>query len=129
MPKITTMTDEGLRVDYVDNFVTFFNGGNMSKITPLYDKVLIKPMKPEEVSAGGIIIPDSAREGSIQGEVIAVGEGRINPDGSITPLKVKVGDRVIYPKNKFDATHITVEGEDLMVLREPEIVGIINLEV
>jgi chaperonin GroES len=124
--KVTTITGDGkVSEQYINDSVTFYTGGNMG-ITPLYDRVLIKPSKPEEVSSGGIIIPDTAREGSIRGEVIAVGEGRLNQDGTITPLKVKVGDSVIYSKNKFDASNIVVDGQEFVVMREMEIIGIVQ---
>jgi chaperonin GroES len=124
--KVTKITGDGkVSQQYINDSVTFYTGGNMG-ITPLYDRVLIKPSKPEEVSSGGIIIPDTAREGSIRGEVIAVGEGRLNQDGTITPLKVKVGDSVIYSKNKFDASNIVVDGQEFVVMREMEIIGIVQ---
>jgi chaperonin GroES len=124
--KVTTITGDGnVSEQYINDSVTFYTGGNMG-ITPLYDRVLIKPSKPEEVSSGGIIIPDTAREGSIRGEVIAIGEGRLNQDGTITPLKVKVGDSVIYSKNKFDASNIVVDGQEFVVMREMEIIGIVQ---
>ena len=68
-------------------------------LTPLYDRVLIRPIKPEEVTTGGIIIPDTVKEKPIHGEVLAIGEGRMLPDGKIEPLRVKVGDIVVYSKH------------------------------
>lgn len=124
--KVTTITGDGnVSEKYINDSVTIYKGGNMG-ITPLYDRVLIRPSKPEEVSSGGIIIPDSAREGSIRGEVIAVGEGRLNQDGSVSPLKVKIGDTVIYSKNKFDASNLMIDGEEFVVMREMEIIGIVQ---
>jgi chaperonin GroES len=124
--KVTKITGDGkVSQQYINDSVTIYKGGNMG-ISPLYDRVLIKPSKPEEVSSGGIIIPDTAREGSIRGEVIAVGEGRVNQDGTISPLRVKVGDNVIYSKNKFDASNIMIDGEEFVVMREIEIIGIVQ---
>lgn len=124
--KVTTITGDGnVSEQYINDSVTIYKGGNMG-ITPLYDRVLIRPSKPEEVSSGGIIIPDTAREGSIRGEVIAIGEGRLNQDGSVSPLKVKVGDTVIYSKNKFDASNLMIDGQEFVVMREMEIIGIVQ---
>lgn len=99
-------------------------------ITPLYDRVIVKPEKPEEVTAGGIIVPDVTKDKPIQGEVIAIGEGRLTNDGNIIPLKVKVGDKVIFSKNGgWDAVPIHIHinyGEELLILKESEIVGIVN---
>lgn len=98
------------------------------KLKPLYDRVLIKPIEPESVTSGGIIIPDTAQEKPIHGEVMAVGEGRMLPDGKIEPLKVKVGDIVVYSKHGgYDAVPIKVNyGEEMLVIKESEIVGILN---
>jgi len=96
--------------------------------TPLYDRVLIRPIKPEETTTGGIIIPDTAKEKPIHGEVLAVGEGRILQDGTIAPLRVKVGDIVVYSKHGgYAAVPIQVNYDDeLLVIKESEIVGIVN---
>lgn len=126
MAKVTAFHGDGrVQETYINDNLTIYKGGNMG-ITPLYDKVLIKPFEPEQYTAGGIIIPDTARDASIRGEVLAVGDGRINTDGSLVPLKVKVGDIVIYSKNKFDASNISINGEDFIVLRESDIIGIVN---
>jgi chaperonin GroES len=96
--------------------------------TPLYDRVLIRPIKPEETTTGGIIIPDTAKEKPIHGEVLAVGEGRILEDGTTAPLRVKVGDIVVYSKHGgYTAVPIQVNYDDeLLVIKESEIVGIVN---
>lgn len=100
------------------------------EITPMYDRVVIKPIQPEEVTAGGIIIPDSAKEKPIQGEVIAVGEGRITNEGNIIPLRVKVGDKVVFAKNGgYSAVPIQIHisyGEELLIIKESEIVAIVK---
>lgn len=97
-------------------------------ITPLYDRVLVKPIKPEEVTAGGIIIPETSQDKPIQGEVVAVGEGRITNEGNLIPLKVKVGDRVIFSKNGGYygvPYHIHINhGEEFLIIKESEIFGI-----
>jgi chaperonin GroES len=98
------------------------------EITPLYDRVLIRPIKPDSKTAGGIIIPDTAQEKPIQGEVVAVGEGRITNEGNLIPLKVKVGDKVIFSKNAGYTGvpyHIHVNyDEEFLIVKESEIFGI-----
>lgn len=98
------------------------------EITPLYDRVLIRPIKPEEFTSGGIIIPDAAQEKPVHGEVLATGEGRIIHDGSLVPLKVKIGDKVIYSKHGgYGAVPVQANyGEELLIVKESEIVGILN---
>jgi chaperonin GroES len=126
MGKITEFHADGTKKEtYINNTLTLHKGGNMN-ITPLYDRILIKPFEPEQYTAGGIIIPDTARESSVKGEVVATGEGRVVQDGSLTPLKVKVGDIVIYSKNKFDASNLLIDGQEYIVMRETDIIGIVN---
>ena len=97
----------------------------MAKITPLYDRVVVKPAEEaEEKTPSGIIIPDTAKEKPSEGEVVAVGEGRLLENGEIKPLKVKVGDRVIY--SKYAGNEFVVDGEELIVLREDDILAIIQ---
>ena len=97
----------------------------MAKIKPLYDRVVIKPAEEaEEKTPSGIIIPDTAKEKPSEGEVIAVGEGRILENGEVKPLKVKVGDKVIY--SKYAGNDIVVDGEELIILREDDILAIIE---
>lgn len=93
-------------------------------IKPLYDKVLIQRVASEQKSAGGIIIPDSAQEKTQIGLVKATGSGKINSDGSLRHLIVKVGDRVLF--GKFSGTEIKFENEDYLIIREDEILGIIS---
>ncbi|MBK3332989.1 co-chaperone GroES [Persephonella atlantica] len=97
----------------------------MAKIKPLYDRVVVKPAEEaEEKTPSGIIIPDTAKEKPSEGEVIAVGEGRLLENGEIKPLKVKVGDKVIY--SKYAGNEFVVDGEELIVLREDDILAIIE---
>ena len=93
------------------------------KVKPLYDRVLVKRYEPEEVK-GGIIIPDTAREKPMEGEVVAVGEGKLLEDGTLRPLKVKVGDRVLV--GKYAGNEVEIEGVEHVVVREEEILGIIE---
>ena len=93
-------------------------------IRPLHDRVVIKRMEEERTSAGGIVIPDTATEKPIRGEVIAAGKGKINESGEVRPLDVKVGDKVLF--GKYSGTEIKVDGEDLLVMREDDIMAIIE---
>ena len=93
-------------------------------IRPLHDRVLVKRSEEERVSKGGIVIPDTAAEKPIQGEVIAAGNGKILEDGTVRPLDVKAGDKVLF--GKYAGTEIKVEGEDYLVLREDDIVAIVE---
>ncbi|MDT7924182.1 MAG: co-chaperone GroES [Chlorobiota bacterium] len=94
------------------------------KLTPLYDRVVIKPAPPEEVTKGGIIIPDTAKEKPQQGEVVAVGKGKLTEDGKLIPLQVKVGDQVLF--GKYAGTEVTIDGEEYLIMRESDIYAIIN---
>jgi len=97
----------------------------MANIKPLYDRVVVKPVEEaEEKTPSGIIIPDTAKEKPSEGEVVAVGEGKLLENGEIKPLKVKVGDKVIY--SKYAGNDIVVDGEDLIILREDDILAIIE---
>jgi chaperonin GroES len=92
--------------------------------TPLHDRVAIKPMDQEEKTLGGIIIPDTAKEKPMQGKVIAVGKGAKDKDGNIIPLDVKVGDKVLY--GKWGGTEVKVNGQEFIIMKESDIMGIIN---
>jgi chaperonin GroES len=92
-------------------------------IRPLHDRVLVKRVKEEEKTKGGIIIPDSAKEKPVQGEVIAVGNGKVLDDGSLRKLEVKPGDTVLF--GKYSGQEIKVDGEELVILREDDIVGVV----
>lgn len=92
------------------------------KFRPLHDRVLIKRIESEEKTASGIIIPDSAQEKPIQGEVIAIGSGSRTEQGQIIPMDVKIGDRVIF--GKWSGTEVKVNGEELLVMKESDIMGV-----
>ncbi len=94
------------------------------KIRPLYDNVVVKRHEQEAVSAGGIVLPGSAKEQPNQGEVVAVGEGAILENGEIRSLQVKVGDTVVF--GSYTGNTIKVDGEELMIMRENEIFGVIG---
>ncbi|UCC90498.1 MAG: co-chaperone GroES [Dehalococcoidia bacterium] len=91
------------------------------KLKPMADRVLVKPIEREEVTKGGIVLPDTAKEKPQEGEVLAVGDGRLSEDGKRIPLDVKVGDRVIYAK--YGGTEIRIEDEELIILRESDILA------
>ncbi len=92
------------------------------KIRPLHDRVIVKRLEEEERTSGGIIIPDTAKEKPQQGKVVAVGKGRFLENGQIVPLIVKEGDRVLF--SKYAGTDVKVEGEELLIMREDDILGI-----
>ena len=94
------------------------------KIRPLHDRVVIRRMEEETTSAGGIVIPDSATEKPAQGEVIAVGNGKITDSGDVRPLDVKVGDKVMF--GKYSGTEVTFDGEELLIMEEKDIVAVID---
>jgi chaperonin GroES len=95
-----------------------------TNIQPLHDRVIVKRIEESEQLRGGIIIPDSAKEKPQEGEVIAVGEGKYKEDGSRQALDVKVGDRVLF--GKYSSSEIKIDGEELLIMREEEILGIIK---
>jgi chaperonin GroES len=94
------------------------------KIRPLQDRLVVKRLAEEEKSKGGIIIPDTAKEKPIEGEVIAVGNGKFNDEGTLRPLDVKKGDRVLF--GKYSGTDIKIDGVEHLILREEEVLGIIE---
>ena len=95
------------------------------KIRPLYDRVVVKRIEEEgETVQGGIIIPDSAKEKPQEGEVLAVGQGKRLDDGKLVPLDVKVGDKILF--GKYSGNEIKIEGEECMIMREDEILGVID---
>ncbi len=94
------------------------------KIRPLGDRILLKRVEEEEKSKGGIIIPDTAKEKPQEGRVIAVGKGKVLEDGKVVPLEVKAGDRVLF--GKYAGTEVKIEGEEHLIVREDDILGIIE---
>jgi chaperonin GroES len=94
------------------------------KVTPLYDRVLLKRLEEKEVKKGGIIIPDTAKEKPQEAEVIAVGKGRVNDDGKVVPLEVKKGDRVLV--GKYSGTEVKIDDVEHIILREEEILAKID---
>ena len=93
------------------------------KFRPLQDRVLVRRIEEEEKTKGGIIIPDTAKEKPMEGEVIAAGPGARGDDGALHPLDVKVGDRVLF--GKWSGTEIKIDGEDLVVMKESDIMGVV----
>ncbi len=94
------------------------------KIRPLQDRVIVKRLEEEQKTAGGIIIPDTAKEKPQKGEIVAAGPGKRNEDGKVTPLDIKAGDKVLF--SKYAGTEIKVEGEELLMMREDDIMGVIE---
>lgn len=94
------------------------------KIRPLHDRVLVKRLEEERKTASGIVIPDTAAEKPDQGEIIAVGAGKILDDGKVRPMAVKAGDRVLF--GKYSGQTVKVEGEEYLVMREEDIMGVVE---
>jgi chaperonin GroES len=94
------------------------------KFRPLHDRVVVRRIDAEEKSAGGIIIPDTAKEKPQQGEVIAVGPGARDEDGKLTPLDVKAGDTVLF--GKWSGTEVKIDGEELLIMKESDIMGVLE---
>ena len=94
------------------------------KIRPLQDRVIVKRLEEEGKTKGGIIIPDTAKEKPQEGKVIAVGKGKITEDGKVIPLDVKVGDRILF--GKYSGTEVKIEGEEHLIMREEDILGVIE---
>jgi chaperonin GroES len=94
------------------------------KIRPLHDRVIIKRLEEERTSPGGIVIPDTAAEKPIKGKVIAVGKGKILESGEVRPLDVKVGDNILF--GKYSGTEVKVDGEELLVMREEDVMAVIE---
>ena len=94
------------------------------KLRPLQDRVLIRRVEPEAKTAGGILIPDTAQEKPMEGEVVAVGPGVRSEDGQLHPLDVKTGDRVLF--GKWSGTEVKLDGEDLMIMKESDIMGLVE---
>ena len=94
------------------------------KIRPLHDRVIVRREEEERMSSGGIVIPDTATEKPIRGKVVATGKGKILDDGSVRPLDVKKGDKVLF--GKYSGTDVRVDGEDLLVMREDDLMAVID---
>lgn len=94
------------------------------KMRPLYDRVIVKRLAAEEKTAGGIIIPDTAKEKPTEGEIVAVGKGTIAKDGTVVPLEVKVGDRILF--GKWGATEVKIDGQEYLVMKEEDIIAVVN---
>ena len=94
------------------------------KIRPLQDRVIVKRIEEEEKTKGGIIIPDTAKEKPQEGKVVAVGKGKLNEDGKVVPLDVKVNDRILF--GKYSGSEITIDGEEHLIMREEDILGVIE---
>jgi chaperonin GroES len=99
-------------------------GDQKVKIRPLQDRVIVKRIEEEEKTKGGLIIPDTAKEKPQEGKVVSVGKGKLNEDGKIMPLDVKVNDRVLF--GKYSGTEINIDGEEHLIMREEDILGIIE---
>jgi chaperonin GroES len=99
-------------------------GGVSMKIRPLNDRILVKRLEGEEKTAGGIIIPDSAKEKPAEGEVVAIGPGKLNEAGERVAMDVAVGDRVLF--SKYGGTEVKLDGEDFLIMREDDILGVIQ---
>ena len=94
------------------------------KISPLQDRVIVKRIAEEEKTKGGIIIPDTAKEKPQEGRIVAVGKGKVNEDGKIIPLDVKVNDRILF--GKYSGSEINIDGEEHLIMREEDILGVIE---
>ena len=94
-------------------------------LTPLHDRLIVRAAKPAEVTKGGIILPDTAQEKPQQGEVLAVGTGKIDDNGKTLPMAVKVGDTVLY--GKYTGTEINADGEDVLIMRESDVFAIVGV--
>jgi chaperonin GroES len=96
----------------------------MAKFRPLHDRVVVRRLNAEEKTAGGIIIPDTAKEKPMEGEIVAAGPGARNEAGALVALEVKAGDRVLF--GKWSGTEVNIDGEDLLIMKESDILGIVE---
>lgn len=95
-----------------------------SKLIPLADRIVITPLKQDEVTASGLVIPDTAKEKPQQGKVVAVGKGKVEKDGKVTPLDVKAGDTILF--GKYAGQEIKLDGEEYLIMREEEVLGVLE---
>ena len=93
------------------------------KFRPLHDRVVVRRLSAEEKTAGGIIIPDTAKEKPQEGEILAVGNGTVSEDGNVRPLDVKAGDRILF--GKWSGTEVKIDGEELLIMKESDVMGVI----
>jgi chaperonin GroES len=94
------------------------------KLRPLQDRIIVKRLEEETMTAGGILIPDTAKEKPQRGEIVAVGKGKLTEEGKVLPIDVKVGDKVLF--GKYAGTEIKMEGQDYLIMREDDILGVIE---
>jgi chaperonin GroES len=94
------------------------------KLTPLHDRILVRRVEQEETTRGGIVIPDTAKDKPQEGEVMAVGKGKINEEGKVRPLDVKEGDRILF--GKYAGSEIKLDGEEFVIMREDEVLGVLT---
>ena len=94
-----------------------------TKFTPLHDRILVRRVEEEGTTRGGIIIPDSAKDKPQEGEVVSAGKGKISEEGKVRPLDVKEGDRILF--GKYSGTEIKIDGEDFIIMREEEVLGVL----
>jgi chaperonin GroES len=111
------------KIAELQNFQNFMEDQSMS-FRPLHDRVVVRRVGSDEKTAGGIIIPDTAQEKPSEGEVVSVGSGARAEDGSVTPMDVKAGDRVLF--GKWSGTEVTIDGEELLIMKESDIMGVIE---
>ena len=95
-----------------------------TKFTPLHDRILVRRVEEADTTRGGIIIPDSAKDKPQEGEVVSAGKGKINEEGKVRPLDVKEGDRILF--GKYSGTEIKIDGEDFIIMREEEVLGVLS---
>ena len=95
-----------------------------TKITPLHDRILVRRVEEAETTRGGLIIPDTAKDKPQEGEVVAVGKGKVGEDGKVRALDVKAGDRILF--GKYSGTEVKLDGEELLIMREEEVLGILE---
>jgi chaperonin GroES len=95
-----------------------------TKLTPLHDRILVRRLEEQETTRGGLIIPDTAKDKPQEGEVISAGKGKTNDEGKVRPLDVKAGDRILF--GKYSGTEVKLDGEDFLIMREEEVLGIVE---
>ncbi len=96
----------------------------MKKFRPLHDRVLVKRIEEQEVKKGGIIIPDTAKEKPQEGEIIAVGPGKVTEDGKLQPMSVKVGDKILF--GKYSGSEVKLDGEEYLIMKEDDVLGVLH---